>query len=189
MSQPRVVVRGGGECIITPRHGWTAQPRPVILPPVRAWLSSHGEWDTGSELRTWVAPQPHWHTVRPRGASHWDLSAGWQYEEWWSSGWYWSAPSYSHWAAEGDVWQGQRGTLMEHHHHLSPLVIRNLANWNNFASRQRELAAGLECFYLDVLILWVDGRRQSINILDIDNQTVSYVTVWEDHNNISIPRH
>ena len=97
MSQPRVVVRGGGECIITPRHGWTAQPRPVILPPVRARLSSHGEWDTGSELRTWVAPQPHWHTVRPRGASHWDLSAGWQYEEWCHcSGRWYSSPAPTH---------------------------------------------------------------------------------------------
>ena len=30
--------------------------------------------------------------------------------------WYWSGGRYSHWAAEGDVWQGQRGALMEHHH-------------------------------------------------------------------------
>ena len=143
-----------------------AQPPPVIVPPVR------GLSIMTSQLTTLVTSHSLSQTTRSiqsgqqyqeeEDASHWDLWAGWQYEEWWSSGWYrwyWSGGRYSH-----------RATLMD------PFdLLNNQANpswlWSCSSNSESRLCS---C---------------SINILDIDNQTLSYVTVWQDHNNISIARH
>ena len=63
-----------------------------------------------------------------RRSSHWAPSAGWQYEEWWNSAWYcwyWSGGRYSHWAAEGDVWQDRE----EHWWNTTTSLLSSSETW------------------------------------------------------------
>ena len=66
--------------------------------------------------------------VESHPGSHCAPSAGWQYEEWWNSAWYcwyWSGGRYSHWAAEGDVWQDRE----EHWWNTTTSLLSSSETW------------------------------------------------------------